>query len=71
MPQGHHGRKTRIAAPDNTLDAAESATSTYKTTFSATDVVMGHSGGYEGALDQLEYSYLGRHKKIVIKYTQK
>jgi hypothetical protein len=66
-PQRRHGGKSRLAAPETTLDTIESAASTDVIILAAADAIDGHSGDYEGAHDQLEHLNLRRHKKIEIR----
>ena len=65
MPQRHQGKKSRLSAPEITLDSVESAASTSVIILSAADVINGHSGDYEGALDQLGRFYLRSNIKLV------
>jgi len=66
-PQRHQGRKSRLAAPEITVHSVESAASTYVIIFGAADFINGHSGDYEGALDQLGRFYLRSNKKVGFK----
>ena len=61
---GTRAKKSRLSAPEITLDSVESAASTSVIILSAADVINGHSGDYEGALDQLGRFYLRSNKKV-------